>query len=255
MTKIPEAAYNKSFSYDGKTVDPVEFVKRIDTALSVHRTAYPKSVVYEIPATRYEHTFEYNGHTYTHIAEHSGYDMSDKLLCDGVPNAKAWKRVLDQVTKANPDLFPHQFRPIPGLDYAENDGGQGPISTVEHDLDYLSDALHEFATLRGFPENTPVDDRQLIHSFANEAIRTMTGYAWKCVNQWSPGRAVINTRGDLCFFPDICQDTRGNEFSEAAHIFFSSAKDGMRMFAEQVHEVYERAVENGDVVPNNDLER
>ncbi len=252
---LPEAAHSESFLYDGKQVDVVDFVKRIDTALAIHRQAYPKSPVCEIPAVRSEHTFEYGGHTYTHIAEHHGYDMSDKLLCDGVPNGRAWQRVIDQVTLAHPDLFPHQFRPLPGLDYAENDGGNGPISTVEQNMDAFSDALLRFAALREYPEGTTPDDPLLIHQFANAAIQTMTLNARDRINEWSAGSAIVNAAGDLCFAPDICQDTRGDKASEAIHIFFSSAVDGMQRFAEQVTEAYERAVENGDIVPDNGLER
>lgn len=253
--KIPEAAYSDLFLYDGKQFDPVEFVKRLDTALAVHRTAYPKSAVYEIPAVRYEHTFEYDGHTYTHIAEHSGYNMSDKLLCDGVPNARAWMSVVNQVTKANPALFPHQYRPIFGLNYAEYARGKGPTFTVKENLDTLSDTLGRFATLRGFPAGTPADDDQLIYSFANEAIPTMTKNACDRINGQFPGSAVINAHGDLCFAPDLCQDILGKACRDVSHLFHNSALEGMQKFAEKVNTEYEHAVENGDIVPNNDLER
>lgn len=161
MANIPTEAYNDSFLFNGVSYDPVKFVERLDMAMDAHRIEgrSHKSNVCQIPSERSEDTFEFDGHTYKHIAEHSGYTTSDVLLCDGVPNAKAWQKVINQVTAAKPGLFPLHLRPAPGLSFAEYDGGEGPVSVVEKNLDSLSDALGKFAALHGYPEGTPAAAR------------------------------------------------------------------------------------------------
>lgn len=254
-TKIPDDAYNNEFVFNGSSYDPVEFLKHLDSCMYIHHMNPGKgrSPFHEYPPVHREQTFEFDGHTYTHVAEHSGRDTTDYLMRDGVPDGRAWQRVIDQITKAHPALFPDQFRPLPGLDYAENDGGMGPISTVEQNFDEFSDALLQFAALREYPGDTTADDPLLIHQFANAAIPAMTANACAHINEKFPGGAVVNSRGDLCFSPAIIYGSHAA--SEAIDTFFSSALDGMEKFADQVNAEYERAVENGDIVPDNNPER
>jgi len=253
-SNIPAEAYNDSFLFDGVSYDPVKFVGRLDIAMDAHRIEgrSHKSNVCQIPSERSEDTFEFDGHTYKHIAEHSGYTTSDVLLCDGVPNVRAWQKVINQVTAAKPGLFPLHLRPAPGLSFAEYDGGMGPVSVVEKNLDSLSDALGKFAALHDYPEGTPVDDKQLMHEFANAAIPTMHEHVRDILNEKYPGEAETNLQGDLCLSQNLIRDA---DNSHATDVFFHSAAAGMEKFAEKVGEEYEKAVENGDITPANDLER
>lgn len=255
-SNIPAEAYKDSFSFNGVSYDPVKFVERLDMAILVHRDE-PKShrsVSFELPAKHYETQFEFDGHTYKHITEHSEWTTSDILTCDDVPNARAWQRVINQVTEAHPDLFPNRFRPDFGMDFTEYGGGEGPTWDVEENLDSLSDALRQFAALHGYTEGTPVDDERLVGEFAKAAIPTMNEFICGVLNEKYPGEAAVNSKGYLCVSPNL-MSTRNEEYSGARRLFHRSVPEAMEKYAEKVGEEYEKAVENGDIVPVDEPER
>lgn len=254
MANIPKEAYSDSFSVGGVSCDPVEFVKVLDTMMFIHRgeSKEHRSPFYQRPPKRAETQFEFNGHTYKHIAEHSGYMTSDELTCDGVPNTFAWEKVINQVTAAHPGLFPNQFRPVPGLNFAEYDGGMGPVSVVEENLDSLTDALRQFAALKGYSADTPIYDDQMVHEFANAAVPTMHEFVCDALNEQFPGEAAINSEGELCVHQSLLWNVDQNGTST---LFFGSAPEGMEKFAEKVQKEYEKAVENGDITPVDEPER
>ncbi len=123
--QIPQAAYANEFVYNGETLDPVQFVKKLESAFAEQehwKSAYfwggdngnLSHRNWQDRKDSHTDVFEYDGHTYKYAVDISRsrkitYVRSNTFTVDGGGNIRAWKKVRDQVVAAHPDLFPDRI--------------------------------------------------------------------------------------------------------------------------------------------------
>lgn len=120
-TVIPQAAYADTFVYNGESMDPKQFVEKLEDAFAEQehwKGAYfwggdngnRQRRSWQDRKDSHTDVFEYNGHEYSYEVDvtrsrKNTYVNSNTFTMDGGGDIRAWKKVRDQVVAAHPDLF------------------------------------------------------------------------------------------------------------------------------------------------------
>lgn len=125
-TVIPQAAYADTFVYNGESMDPKQFVEKLEDAFAEQehwKGAYfwggdngnRQRRSWQDRKDSHTDVFEYNGHEYRYEVDvtrsrKNTYVNSNTFTMDGGGDIRAWKKVRDQVVNAHPDLFPDRVQ-------------------------------------------------------------------------------------------------------------------------------------------------